>query len=110
MADELHAQRVGRYTSAPPIYRLAWRLGLHIRPPLYQSFGSVALGMGAWFALVWGLMNWLLFWQTEGMPLSRVLVATLAGGLFFGLSMAIYYRRKAARLKLPPLEGESAAA
>lgn len=110
IADELRAQRVGPYTSAPPIYRLAWMLGLHIRPPLYQSFASLALGMGAWFGIVWGSLMWLLFWRGEEMSVTGALVGALVAGVFFGLSMASYYRWKAGRLQLPPLDVQSAAA
>lgn len=110
IADELRAQRVGPYTSAPPLYRLAWLLGLHIRPPLYQSFASLALGAGAWFAATWGLLMWFWLWRGEGRSVASTIVASVVAGVLFGLAMASYYRRKAARLQLPPLEGESAAA
>lgn len=33
ITDELYAQGVGRYTSAPPVFRLAWRLGYDVKPP-----------------------------------------------------------------------------
>jgi hypothetical protein len=110
IADELRAQRVGPYTSAPPVYRLAWMLGFHVRPPLYQSFTSLALGMGIWFSVVWGLLMWFLFWRAEGGSISRTLVGSLFAGVLFGLAMASYYRWKAAHVQLPPLEGGSAAA
>jgi hypothetical protein len=109
IADELRAQRVGKYTSAPPIYRLAWKLGIRVRPPLYQSFASLALGMGSWFGVVYGLLMWLLSWRGEGMSIARASIESLFAGVFFGLAMAGYYRWKAARLKLPPLYGQSAA-
>jgi hypothetical protein len=110
ITDELRAQRVGAYTSAPPIYRLAWLLGLRIRPPLYQSFATLALGMGTWFAIVFALTMWFLFWRVEGISVGRALVGVLFTGVFFGLGMAGYYRWRAGRLQLPPLDGQSAAA
>lgn len=110
IADELRAQRVGLYTSAPPIYRLAWTLGFHIRPPLYQSFAALALGMGTWFGVTWGLVMWILPWRDEGRSVISMLVLSLFAGVFFGLAMAGYYRWKAAHLELPPLERDSAGA
>ena len=110
IADELRAQRVGTYTSAPPIYRLAWMLGLRVRPPLYQSFAALALGMGIWFGVVWGSLMWFLFWRGEEKPLSIAVFGSLIAGLVFGLGMACYYRWKAGRLQLPPLERHSTAA
>ncbi|EQD35935.1 conserved hypothetical protein, membrane [mine drainage metagenome] len=110
IADELRAQRVSAYTFAPPIYRLAWMLGLHIRPPLYQSFATLALGMGAGFGIPYGLCMWFLFWQGEGLTATRVLIASLSAGVFFGLAMASIYKWKAGRLQLPQLDGRSDAA
>lgn len=108
IADELSEQGVGRYASAPPIYRLAWRLGFRIRPPHYQSFASLTLGSAAWFGLTWGLVMWFMDWQYKQMPVAAALVASAAAGLFFGLMMAAIYRWKAHRLHLPPLDGPSA--
>jgi len=110
IADELRAQRVGPYTSAPPIYRLAWLLGIHIRPPLYQSFSSLALFSGTWFGIVWGLLMWFLFCRSEGRSVSNVFIVVLVAGVVFGLGLASYYRWKGNRLRLPPLTGHSAVA
>ena len=109
IADELRSQRIRPYTFAPPLYRLAWMLGLYIRPPLYQSFASVAVVMGTGFSIGWGLFSWFLFWQGER-TVSAALVSSLFAGVFFGLTMAGYYRWKAGRLQLPPLDGRSNAA
>ena len=110
VTDELRAQRVGPYTSAPPVYRLAWMLGLHIRPPLYQSFASLALTTGACFGIGWGLLMWLFAWRGEGRSITYALVSSLFMGVFFGLATASYYRWRAGRLQLPPLDGRAAAA
>lgn len=103
LTDELHAQGVPKSTSAPPAYRLAWRMGLRVRPPLYQSFASLAIGMGLWFGVLWGLVMWLLFWRRDALSITTAFGASLAAGVLFGLMMAAYYRRKARGLRLPPL-------
>ena len=110
ITDALRAQRVGAYTSAPPIYRLAWRVGLRLRPPLYQAFGVLALGMGIWFGVMWGLLMWFWLWRFEQRSIAGAVVASLVAGTFFGLTMAAYYRRRASRLRLPALDGGSTAA
>jgi hypothetical protein len=105
ITDELHAQGVGRYTSAPPIYRLAWRFGLHVPPPLYQSFRSLAVGLGISFSVLWGLPMWFLIGRAEAGSIPIAVVASLLAGAFFGPSMGAYYRWKASKLRLPPLDG-----
>src|SRR5262245_43427049 len=92
IAEQLRAQRVNPYTSAPPIYRLAWVLGLHIRPPLYQTFASLALCMGLGFGILWGLAMWFLIWRGEERSIIVALVGALFAGVLFGLAMAGYYR------------------
>ena len=109
ITDQLRAQGVNQYTSAPPIYRLAWRLGLHVRPPLYQAFASLALSMGAVFGIAWGLMMWFILWRGEGRSIITAFAVSLFAGVFFGLMMAAYYRWKAARLQLPPLVADKGA-
>lgn len=111
ITDELLAQRVSPYTSAPPIHRLAWRLGFHVRPPLYQPFAVLALGMGLWMAPAWGLLMWFIIWPALGpsaWPSPGIaLFLSIFMGTFFGFTMAAFYRSKARKLRLPPLDGGS---
>jgi Family of unknown function (DUF6404) len=100
-----HAPSLGisPYTLAPPIYRLFWRLGLEVAPPLFSAFLTNVLLMGGFFASAWGLCMWLFAWSFLG-NISPVIVlpfALIAGGLF-GVIMALYSRYKAKQLKLPP--------
>ncbi|MEJ7759046.1 MAG: DUF6404 family protein [Gemmatimonadaceae bacterium] len=104
ITEELRVQGVRTYTSAPPMYRLAWRAGLRVRPPLYQPFAALAVGIGIGFAVVWGLVMWLLFWRAESFGLTNVLVRAVVTGTVYGVSLAFYYRWKASKLRLPPLD------
>lgn len=92
---------IGRSTSAPPAWRLLWFLGLEVPPPLFAPFLPMALAMGSFFAVGWGLLMWLGFWSARGMPVTGVVLASLGAGALFGLLMAWIYRRMARRHGLP---------
>ena len=47
---------------------------------------------------------WQLQWQAWHLPPGLAVMASACAALAFGLGMAAYYRRKAARLRLPPWE------
>ncbi len=70
ISEELAAQGVRSQTFAPPVYRFAWRLGMRVRPPLYQPFSTLAVGMGTGFGALWGVMMWILFWRPDGLSAS----------------------------------------
>lgn len=88
-------------TAAPPAWRLLWRFGVEIPPPIFLGFWRAALYMGAIFGVLWGALMWLLLWAWWGMPLSFILVSALAAGVLFGLLMATYYRYLARKHNLP---------
>lgn len=104
ISQELRAQGVGMYTSAPPIYRLAWLAGIKVRPPLYQSFRTLAIGTGVGFAVLFGLFLLIDPWRTNGRSVTADFVAAIFAGLFFGLGMAFTYQRKASKLRLSALD------
>ena len=43
---DMRQKGVRSWTAAPPIYRLLWRLGIKVRPPLFASFRSLFLALG----------------------------------------------------------------
>ena len=104
LITELRRQGVSPYTVAPPLFRLLWALGLEVPPPFFLGFVTLTLLMGAFFGIFWGAFMWLLQWRAWHIPLELAIVASAGVGLLFGLSMAGYYRWKAARLRLPPWE------
>lgn len=109
IAKQLRSQRVSQYTSAPPVYRLCWMLGLRIRPPLYQSFASLTFFQGSWLGVLWGLLMWFSLWRNQGWRVTEAIITSVFAGLLFGLAMATYYRWKASRLKLPPIDDSMSA-
>jgi hypothetical protein len=91
---------ISESTSAPPLWRLAWGLGIQLPPPKFMRFGSLALVTAIPFGLLWGLAMWFLIWRQRGIWWSAS--AGAAAGLFFGLAMAGYFRFSARKLDLPP--------
>ncbi|MGY0633795.1 DUF6404 family protein [Luteimonas sp. A478] len=92
---------VPKNTAAPPLWRLFWRFGVEVPPPLFTPFIPGALAMSAFFTLFWGLLMWAVFWARQGMPISLMATASLAAGALFGLIMAAYFRHLARKHRLP---------
>ena len=108
LIEKLGQQGIGPYTAAPPLFRLLWRLGLEVPPPLFLGFRQLTLLMGTFFGVLWGvlwgLFMWLWQWQGEipaGVAVLTTVFAAVFAGLAFGLIMAVVSRWKAARLGLP---------
>lgn len=92
---------IGRSTVAPPFWHLMWKLGWEVPPPLFAPFLPMALGMGAFFTVGWGLLMWLGFWSRKGFPLSAAVLSALVAGAIFGGVMAAVYRYLARKHGLP---------
>ena len=88
-------------TAAPPLYRLFWKMGLKVPPPLMAGFFSIALLMGGFFGVFWGLLMWLLMWGRTGMPMAAAAVLALLAGALFGLLMAAVLRWQARNKQIP---------
>ena len=93
---------VSKSTAAPPAWRLLWRFGVEVPPPLFTPFLPGALAMSAFFGLFWGLAMWAMLWAHQSMPISLMAVTALAAGLLFGFIMATYFRHLARKHRLPP--------
>src|SRR6266851_4942207 len=111
LITDLHKLGVSPYTVAPPLFRLLWALGFNVPPPFFLGFLTLTLLAGAFFGIpffviLWGASMWLL---PRHLSIGFAVVTYAGPGLLFGLSMAAYYRWKAARLRLPPWESYPAA-
>lgn len=94
--EDLRARNAGSWTSAPPFYRLLWRLGVPTPPPLFQSFSSL-LGLHA--VLLGVPLSLLLIIASPWMEMA-ILWGTV-GGATYGLLIAIYFRVSRFFLELP---------
>ena len=95
------ARNNGKKAIVPPLYRLAWKLGINIPPPNCLGFWPQAFVTGIYFATVWGLVMWFWVWRRQGYPVLAAFIASLAAGFLFGVSMACLNRWKAKKLNLP---------
>lgn len=99
---ELEATDMWRANYAPPLLLLQRKWGMQPRPPHYLRTLRIVLLYGGAFAVVWGVAMWLLVWpdlETEITPVTAIAAAT-AGGVIFGLAMAIAYGRMRRKWKL----------
>ena len=65
---DLRQRGVSPYTAAPPLFRLAWALGLDVPPPLFLGFLPLTLLMGAFFGAFWVAFMWPLQWGRGRCP------------------------------------------
>ena len=97
---QLGATSIVEGNYAPPMHNALRKFGYQVRPPHYSGFGMNMVMTGVPFAILWGLLMWLIVWQTASLPYSTAFVAAGAAGLLFGFGMAIYYRASADKHKL----------
>lgn len=101
MYRHMAALGVSPNTAAPPAWRLLWRLGFDVPPPLFLGFWPLAISMGTVFGVLWGVSMWLLMWARQGVPVSLALAVAVGAGVMFGLLMAAWLRRAARSYALP---------
>lgn len=89
---QLEASSIISLNYAPPMFRLARKLGLRPRPPHYMSFTRAVLLLGPAFGVMWGVLMWFVSWRASDLPVAVALLASLLAGALFGLAMAGYYR------------------
>lgn len=106
LLNDLGQRGISRYTIAPPMYRLLWRLGIELKPPHFASFWSLAavmgVGYGVFLAVFMGASTWASVRQSK--PLSAVIGIAALAAVLFGLFMGGYYRMQARKLGLPRWE------
>lgn len=85
----------------PIVYRLARKAGLKVPPPQFCTFSVNTLLGTLWFGTLWGVIMWVMQWQSLGVSIWYATNASLITGLFFGLMMASWYKLAAKRKQLP---------
>jgi len=65
---ELSDKGVWKSNYDSPLVKLLRKLGLCFPPPYYQSFFANVMLCVAFFAPVWGFLQWLFVWNELGKP------------------------------------------
>lgn len=96
--------RVTRDEYSPKLWRLLWRLGIPLAPPIQRSFFANFMLCSAIFPLGFAVLFAV---RETGMaqaavPYPGIAAMALAGaGLLFGLGMATYWRARRVKFGLP---------
>lgn len=106
MREDFISLGINPSTGTPFFWRVLWRLGFKIPPPLFMSFRSVAWTVGGFCAVFWGLFMLLPFpWAPANLDWRVRLIILVpfatAFGAFFGLRTAKYCRSVAQKYGLP---------
>ncbi len=88
-------------TGAPWIWRILWFFRVPVPPLVFLPFASVALITGGFFAALWGLFMWFVFWSRGGESMWIVVGLPLLVGAMFGYINAKRSRTIARTYKLP---------
>lgn len=95
------AHHIAKGTAAPLLWRMFWKLGWQLPPPLFLGFATLVLIYGSFFGTFWGLTMYLLDWHARGISVPMALGLAALAGLLFGSLLAAVLRRTARRLALP---------
>lgn len=79
------------YRGVPTL--LFMRIGKEAAPLIFSSFWKIAGFLGLNYALMWGVFMYIMMWRRTEIPIVYQVVSTLCAGLFFGIFMALMYRR-----------------
>jgi len=99
--QHMAAAGVSKFAALPPLWRIIWRLGIKIPPPVFLGFLPNALIFGGFFGLFFGLGMWLLnsLGVSDNPVVSAPSLAVIAG-VPFGLAMAFEQRSLARKHNL----------
>jgi hypothetical protein len=100
----LSERGLARHHAAPLLFRLLWKLGIHVRPPHFLGFAHIAVVYGTWFAGAWGVFMWTLVWSQQGVGVAGVALRAGIAGACFGVMMAWFYTRERREFALPAWE------
>jgi Family of unknown function (DUF6404) len=88
---------------APPLYRVLWRMGIHVQPPHFAGFWFNVSVLGGFFGAFMCLFTTAAAWFSgRPWPLPGFLVAPVVAGLVFGLLLAGFVHVRARTYSLPP--------
>lgn len=91
--QHMAAAGVSRFAAFPPLWRILWRTGIRIPPPVFLGFVLNALIFGGFFGLSFAVGLWLLgaVGVVDNAVVSAPWLAVITG-VPFGLAMAFEQR------------------
>jgi len=100
--EYMKSKGVGTWDSAPPIFRLLWKLRFQIPPPLFINYKTWRLYYGISFGLGYEILS---LFPLFGTPrqfsiYSFIIEGVIVGGLF-GYFMAMWYKHHNKKYDLP---------
>jgi hypothetical protein len=107
MFADLSRRGIEKSTYAPPIYRLARKLGFNLIPPLLAPFRTNVLLFGIYFSVFFGAFVWLMHWShtpPQNTPAWGIALLAVLSGLLFGVCVGWWYRNTALKHGLPSWE------
>jgi hypothetical protein len=90
---------IGRWSYAPPAYRLFWWLGVPIRPPHFNTFVGNFLAQGIVSGAIFTLI--MCIWISRDRPLTDVLPQCALFAILSGLTSAAWIRSRRRKHRLP---------
>lgn len=104
--SDMQARGLRRGLCAPLHYRIAWRLGIRLRPPVYSGSVATWVREGLISGAEYGGFFWIGTWILGGEPFGMLGVVVAAGffGLLMGGVMWRQYYFGIDRLRLPRWE------
>ena len=108
LIQDLGAKGYSQHTVAPPLFRLLWKQGSKIPPPLFLSFWKLFAITGGFFGVAMTIAFFFFFhypmWLAapDRFPLIPAVISNLAMcTILFGVPMAAYFGYLSRKLKLP---------
>ncbi|GAB3513889.1 DUF6404 family protein [Pseudoxanthomonas daejeonensis] len=101
---QAEALGINRWQAAPPLHRLAWRLGIPLAPPLCMSFAGLTLLFGGMFGLAMYFVLNAPYWSPIESPMATV-VGAIVGGVLYGLAMAAVFKSQQRNSRFPLWRG-----
>jgi hypothetical protein len=87
---------------APPFFRVLWKLGIKLPPPIFLHPLVNILIVGTYYTFGWAIIIWTVHWRYHHPSISTVVMVSVLAGLITGALYAQIVRWRARTLGLPP--------
>jgi hypothetical protein len=101
LVADLRLRGIATTFATPGVYRVLWKLGFNVPPPVFAPVTAGLIGMVS-FTFLWGLPFWLLFNLLPGksIPYQLAIIVFVCPAILVGTMAATSCGSMAARLRL----------